>query len=197
MDHFRLHVVCIPELNPMARPVTLHPEALAADARSPSATLSAVLTRSLSTRRAFPVARLDFRNRPLDFLGPRSAHMSRFNATRATSRNRRGSPGGEDHLRGISPPDVISFSAQFHHDARPLSGRGAGNVGGGAECPGQRGNSPLDEGDDVCRHLEGSSMPVLRGGPHRLLPHVGGRARNAGSPRRGHHASWTTPSCAT
>jgi alkylhydroperoxidase family enzyme len=34
----------------------------------------------------------------------------------------------------------------------------------------------LDEGDDVCRHLEGSNMPVLRGCPHRLLPYVGGRA---------------------
>ena len=59
----------------------------------------------------------------------------------------------EEFHRRMSFPSA----AQFHHDARPLSHRGAGNVGGGAECPGQRGNSPLDEGDDVCRHLEGSS----------------------------------------
>jgi hypothetical protein len=75
-----------------------------------------------------------------------------------------------------SPPNFIM-------DARPLSRRGAGNVGGGAECPGLRRDSAMDEGDDICRHLEGSNMPVLHGCPLRLLPHDGSRVRHAGSPR--------------
>ena len=104
------------------------------------------------------------------------AHLPPCSANQRTKRE-------PSRLRGILQEDVLSFSAQLHHDTRPLSHSGAGTVGVGAQCPRFRRDLPLDERDDVCGHFQRSRMSLLHSGAHRLLPHVEGRYRNAESSR--------------